>query len=97
MVPGYHSPWRGDRDARCRRRDQPGIGWVTVGKLLARKRPRLLPVHDQVVRCVLGRPESFWLDLHTALRVDNWALHHEPMALRQSAALPESVRSAAGV
>ncbi|WP_232839073.1 DUF6308 family protein [Streptomyces triticisoli] len=36
--------------------DQPGIGWVTVGKLLARKRPRLLPVYDQVVRCLLGRP-----------------------------------------
>lgn len=40
-------------------RDQPGIGWVTVGKLLARKRPRLLPVYDRVVRCVLGRPKSF--------------------------------------
>jgi len=72
-------------------RDQPGIGWVTAGKLLARKRPRLLPVYDQVVRCVLGRPESFWLDLHTALRADNWALHHELVALRQSADLPQSV------
>lgn len=63
-------------------RDQPGIGWVTAGKLLARKRPRLLPVYDQVVRCVLGRPKSLWLDLRAALRVDNWALHHELMALR---------------
>ncbi|MFD8006081.1 DUF6308 family protein [Streptomyces mirabilis] len=72
-------------------RDQPGIGWVTAGKLLARKRPRLLPVYDRVVRCVLGRPKSFWLDLHAALRVDNWALHHELMALRQAADLPETV------
>jgi hypothetical protein len=72
-------------------RDQPGIGWVTAGKLLARKRPRLLPVYDQVVRCVLGRPKSFWLDLHAALRVDNWALHHNLMALRQAADLPETV------
>ncbi|WP_079077618.1 DUF6308 family protein [Streptomyces sp. Root369] len=60
-------------------------------KLLARKRPRLLPVYDQVVRCVLGRPKSLWLDLHAALRVDNWALHHELMALRQAADLPETV------
>ncbi|WP_405622967.1 DUF6308 family protein [Streptomyces sp. NBC_00076] len=50
-----------------------------------RKRPRLLPVYDQVVRCVLGRPKSFWLD---ALRADNHALHRELMALRQSADLP---------
>ncbi|MFG2383250.1 DUF6308 family protein [Streptomyces avermitilis] len=71
--------------------DRPGIGWVTAGKLLARKRPRLLPVYDQVVRCVLGRPKSFWLNLHGALRADNHALHRELMALRQSADLPETV------
>ncbi|MEU3241147.1 DUF6308 family protein, partial [Streptomyces anthocyanicus] len=51
--------------------DQPGIGWVTAGKLLARKRPRLLPVYDQVVRCILRRPPSFWLDLQAALQADN--------------------------
>ncbi|MFF4504117.1 DUF6308 family protein [Streptomyces sp. NPDC001401] len=72
-------------------RDQPGIGWVTAGKLLARKRPRLVPVYDQVVRCVLGHPKSFWLDLHAALRSDKWALHHELTALRQAAELPETV------
>jgi hypothetical protein len=72
-------------------RDQPGIGWVTAGKLLARKRPRLLPVYDQVVRCTLGRPKSFWLDLHGALRADNRALHHELQALRQAAGLPATV------
>lgn len=26
-----------------------GVGWVTAGKLLARKRPRLIPVYDQLV------------------------------------------------
>ncbi|MGW4757555.1 DUF6308 family protein [Streptomyces chartreusis] len=71
--------------------DQPGIGWVTAGKLLARKRPRLLPVYDQVVRCILGRPVSFWLDLHSALRADDRALHHELLALRRSARVPETV------
>ncbi|MGW4874340.1 DUF6308 family protein [Streptomyces chartreusis] len=70
---------------------QPGIGWVTAGKLLARKRPRLLPVYDQVVRCILGRPTSFWLDLHSALRADDRALHHELLALRRSARVPDTV------
>ncbi len=50
----------------------PGIGWVTAGKLLARKRPRLIPVYDRVVRAALGRPneESWWLPLRDVLRDD---------------------------
>ncbi|MFD5739536.1 DUF6308 family protein [Streptomyces massasporeus] len=79
-----HTAWR----ILC---DQRGIGWVAAGKLLARKRPRLLPVYDQVVRCILGRPGSFWLDLHGALSANNHALHHELLALRQSADLPATV------
>ncbi|MEU7488091.1 DUF6308 family protein [Streptomyces sp. NPDC042319] len=71
--------------------DQVGIGWVSAGKLLARKRPRLLPVYDQVVRCILGRPQSFWLDLHAALQADDHHLHRELKALRRSAGLPETV------
>ncbi|MEI5007417.1 DUF6308 family protein [Streptomyces sp. PmtA] len=72
-------------------RDQPRVGWVTAGKLLARKRPRLLPVYDRVVRCAVGRPSSFWLALHTALREDDAALHHQLLRLRQAAGLPETV------
>ncbi len=50
-----------------------GIGWVTAGKLLARKRPRLIPVYDRVVRGALGRRdgEPFWLPLRTVLREDD--------------------------
>lgn len=70
---------------------QPGIGWVTAGKLLARKRPRLLPVYDRVVRCALGRPASFWLALHTALRADDQALHRKALALRTLTAVPQTV------
>ena len=62
-----------------------------AGKLLARKRPRLLPVYDQAVRCILGRPKSFWLDLRGALRADNHAPHRELMVLRQAADIPASV------
>ena len=37
-----------------------GMGWVITGKLLARKRPRLVPVYDRVVQCAVGRPDGFW-------------------------------------
>ncbi|WP_367540215.1 DUF6308 family protein [Streptomyces globisporus] len=67
------------------------VGWVIAGKLLAGKRPRLLPVYDRVVRCALGHPPSFWTELRTALRKDDAALHHRLLSLRQSAGLPETV------
>ncbi|MFJ8540283.1 DUF6308 family protein [Streptomyces sp. NPDC093591] len=72
-------------------RDQPDVGWVIAGKILARKRPRLLPVYDRVVRCAVGRPPSFWLALHAALREDDAALHRQLLELRQAAGLPETV------
>ncbi|MFI1453835.1 DUF6308 family protein [Streptomyces roseus] len=52
--------------------EQRGVNWVIAGKVLARKRPRLLPVYDRIVRCAVGRPPSFWLALHTALRGAVW-------------------------
>ncbi|MCX4647988.1 MULTISPECIES: DUF6308 family protein [unclassified Streptomyces] len=72
--------------------DQYGVDWVIAGKLLARKRPRLLPVYDKVVRCALGRPRpSFWLALHAALREDGAALHRRLLELRRVAGVPETV------
>ncbi|MFD8733411.1 DUF6308 family protein [Streptomyces sp. NPDC059618] len=72
-------------------RDQHGINWVIAGKLLARKRPRLLPVYDRVVRCALGRPSEFWAGLRTALHEDGRSLHRQLLQLRQTAGLPETV------
>ncbi|MFE3379341.1 DUF6308 family protein [Streptomyces anulatus] len=77
--------------AWCLLENQYKVGWVIAGKLLARKRPRLLPVYDRVVRCALGRPPSFWTELRTALRENDGALHHRLLDLRQSAGLPNSV------
>jgi hypothetical protein len=57
--------------------EQYGVNWVIAGKVLARKRPRLLPVYDRVVRCAIGRPPSFWLALHAVLREDGAALHRQ--------------------
>ncbi|MYT37737.1 hypothetical protein GTY66_17025 [Streptomyces sp. SID8356] len=72
-------------------KNQHRVGFVIAGKLLARKRPRLLPVYDRVVRCALGRPLSFWTELRTALRENDGALHHRLLDLRQSAGLPQTV------
>lgn len=39
----------------------PGVGWVKAGKLLARKRPGLIPVVDEVItRLVPGPPDGYW-------------------------------------
>jgi len=41
---------------------------VTAGKLLARKRPRLIPIYDSVVKQAMGEPESWWRPLRAVLR-----------------------------
>ncbi|MGW5344003.1 DUF6308 family protein [Streptomyces sp. NPDC004050] len=51
----------------------------------------MLPVYDQAVRCALGRPQSFRLDLRAALRADGRALQRGPADLRQAAGLPGTV------
>ncbi|TGB44648.1 DUF6308 family protein [Mycolicibacterium peregrinum] len=46
----------------------PGIGWVVASKLLATKRPRLLPILDNEVRDFLRPPKGrFWLSLQAEL------------------------------
>jgi hypothetical protein len=70
---------------------QDHVGWVIAGKLLARKRPRLLPVYDQVIRCVLQGPVPFWTSLNPALRANDGALRSRLDELKLRAALPESI------
>ena len=48
--------------------DLPKIGWVTAGKLMAAKRPRLIPVFDNEVKRVLKPPkERFWVTMYDHL------------------------------
>ncbi|MEU6391720.1 DUF6308 family protein [Streptomyces sp. NPDC046939] len=72
-------------------RARHGLGRTRVAKLLARKRPRLLPVYDSVVGCAAGYPDSWWCALHSVLRADNQALHRAYAGLRSDAGLPETV------
>jgi Family of unknown function (DUF6308) len=67
---------------------QDGVGWVTAGKLLARKRPALIPVYDNVVRCAFGRPRHVWTALRNALRQDDGTFRAALEDVRQRAGLP---------
>ncbi|GHF12366.1 hypothetical protein E5082_03525 [Streptomyces griseoluteus] len=54
-----------------------GVGPVGAGKLLARKRPHLLPVYDSVIKKVFERPSmdlQFWSHMRFALRANGYAL-----------------------
>lgn len=68
-----------------------GVGWVTAGKLLARKRPQLLPVYDSVVKVTL-QPDSdrWWEPLRASLR-NHPAVVENLMALHEAAGLPAQV------
>lgn len=67
---------------------QDGAGWVTAGKLLARKRPSLIPVYDNVVRCAYAWPQNFWAALHDALRQGNGSFLATLNGLKQRSSIP---------
>lgn len=49
----------------------PGVGWVTAGKLMAAKRPRLIPILDKEVKGLLKPPRGrFWASIYEQLSVD---------------------------
>jgi hypothetical protein len=63
--------WELLRDIQVRASDSR-FGAVAAGKLLARKRPGLIPIEDSKVACVFGRPapdrdERWWDDVRTAM------------------------------
>lgn len=48
-------------------KDRNGLGPTKRSKLLAAKRPALVPVWDRVIGTVLGPPDDFWASLRAAL------------------------------
>lgn len=67
------------------------VGWVTAGKLLARKRPALIPVYDNVVRCAYGSPDDVWRGLNDRLRDDEAALPGALTEVGQAAGIPGNI------
>ncbi|MVA74493.1 hypothetical protein GC722_00355 [Auraticoccus sp. F435] len=84
----FSPAWALERELRAVR----GLGATKVSKLMARKRPRLIPVYDRVIKATLtGGTGVFWRPLHAALLADDGALHHRLIALRDDAGLPADV------
>lgn len=67
-IPADTPLWKADATAIAAARELwqtleakvQGFGWVRVNKLIARKRPALIPVYDSVVRSWLGAPRPLW-------------------------------------
>ncbi|MEU2436243.1 DUF6308 family protein [Streptomyces rubradiris] len=71
-----------------------GSGPVVAGKLLARKRPHLIPIYDIRVKQLFERPKtdhSFWAALAAALRADNGAFCDQLARLRDKAGIGEDI------
>lgn len=69
-------------------RENYGVGLTKTSKLLARKRPHLLPVIDSVVTKAVGHvpgKHSFYRNLRAALAADDRLLHGHLIALRDEA------------
>ena len=72
-------------------RELRGVDWVIAGKLLARKRPRLVPIYDRIVKTVTGGDPGFWQPLCRALQEDDTALLLRLGRLHREARLPAAV------
>lgn len=68
-----------------------GVGPTRTAKLLARKRPRLIPIWDSVIARVLGLPKttSYWIHFHMALTADGSRLDDKLSELAQKAGVGE--------
>lgn len=70
----------------------PGVGETRATKLLARKRPRLVPIVDGVIkRTVFNGASRHWAPLHAALSANERALWNRLVEAREAAGLSETV------
>jgi hypothetical protein len=67
-----------------------GVGWVIAGKLMARKRPRLIPIYDRSVRQASGARDNWWLSLRKTLQ-DDESLRNRLMTLRRESGIGEDI------
>ncbi|MFD6400137.1 DUF6308 family protein [Nocardia sp. NPDC060249] len=72
-------------------RKLPGVGRTIASKLLARKRPRLLPIWDTVIAAVLGTQGQHLEPIRIALRHNDHELDKRLRHIRDIAGLPEHI------
>lgn len=68
-----------------------GVGPTTASKLVARKRPKLRPIWDEVVGNVVGAQDNYWAPLRDLLLKDGREVQERLIAIRAEASLPDSV------
>jgi len=66
------------------------MDFSTAHALLARKRPRLIPVYDRVVRCLAGRPDESW-GWHLDVLAPDAGIADRLVAARRAARVPDEV------
>ncbi|NMM17236.1 MAG: hypothetical protein HHJ14_08915 [Cellulomonas sp.] len=72
--------------------DLTGLGRTTVSKLIARKRPRLIPIYDREVNKVLALNKGpLWRQLAVSLQADGQALHQHLLALRDESGIGDDI------
>ncbi|MEJ6549482.1 DUF6308 family protein [Corynebacterium sp. USCH3] len=71
-------------------RDIKGVGKVTATKLIARKRPKLFPIFDSVVKASLA-PEAVFLDTVHAEMSTNKGLRDKLGDIRSAVVLPSTI------
>lgn len=70
----------------------PGVGATITSKLMARKRPRLIPIFDSIIDAhALGDTGIHWRPLHSTLRRDDGAIHKRLTRIRDGAGIDQSV------
>ncbi|CCQ18094.1 putative uncharacterized protein [Rhodococcus sp. AW25M09] len=67
------------------------VGRTIATKLMARKRPRLVPIYDVVVGRVLNTEKVHRDPIREVLRADGGALHTRLLKIRAAAALPDDI------
>jgi hypothetical protein len=81
------APWHLETELRS----ITGLGPTTVSKLIARKRPRLIPVFDSVVQDLVKPVGGFWASLNGALRADGRALQNHLIDLREESGIGQDI------
>lgn len=71
----------------------PGVGPTRTSKLIARKRPRLIPIYDSLVGAAVygGSTIGYWTRMHAALTANDAMLHEQLVLLREQAGLEDYV------
>jgi len=67
----------------------PHLGPTTVSKLCARKRPRLLPVHDKYVEQFVGPTRTYWEAMRQSLAADGAKLARRLESIGREAGVPQ--------